>query len=195
MDCWSCGAERGDAPFCTTCGKIQPLAKSYGLFESLSLPRRYALDRNALETAFREASKKVHPDRFAKDSPIERRLALEHTTLVNDAYRTLKDPARRAEHLLSLEGIKVGSEDARTKDPAFLMEMMELQEAVDDAKDRPTLERQEAEMQARQKKLLAQAERYFDHQEGTREQIARALDELRYLRRLGDSLEARLEES
>src|SRR5687768_14252205 len=128
MDCWSCGAERSDASFCTTCGKIQPVPQRKTYFDALGLPRRMGIDRSEIEKGFREISQKVHPDRYGRASPIERRLALEHTTWVNDAYRVLRDPRARAEYLLQLEGVTVGGEEERANDPELLMSMMELQE-------------------------------------------------------------------
>lgn len=180
--------------FCGTCKKLQPVPKGRTYFDALGLPRRQALDLKAIEQHFRDSAKEVHPDRFAQSSPIERKLALEHTTLVNQAYRALKDPASRAEYLLGLEGVVVGKEEARTQDPAFLMEMLELQEAIGEAKDHPTLDRHAEALKVRRARLLEQARAYFDDHQGTRGDVARALDELRYLRRLDQSLEVRLEE-
>lgn len=180
--------------FCGTCKKLQPVPKGRTYFDALGLERRQALDPQRLEQRFRESAKEVHPDRFSQSSPIERKLALEHTTLVNQAYRALKDPASRAEYLLALEGVVVGKEEARTQDPAFLMEMLELQEAIGEAKDHGALDRHAAALKARKARLLEQSRAYFDDHQGSRDQIARALDELRYLRRLDQSLEARFEE-
>jgi molecular chaperone HscB len=192
-DCWSCGAERGDASFCTTCGKIQAVPKQKTLFEALDLPRRMGLEREQIERRFREISQKVHPDRFGRSSAIERRLALEHTTWVNDAYRVLRDPRTRAEYLLSLEGVKVGHEEERANDPELLMTMMDLQEQTL-AADASGLEQMLREMQARRGKLLATTEDWFDRREGSKELAKRALDELRFVRRLEERIEQRLDE-
>lgn len=193
-DCWSCGAERGDASFCTTCHTIQPVSDRVHLFDTLGLPKKMAQDREVVEKAFREASRNVHPDRFGQASSIERKLALGHTEKVNEAYRTLKDPQRRAEYLLGLEGVKVGAETARTKDPEFLMEMMALQEKVDETEDPDDLEEFEASIEKRWDGLIHTITAYFDHQDGTQSQVAQALDELRYLKRLRERIDIRLEE-
>ena len=193
MDCWSCGAERGEASFCTTCGKIQPVPQSTTYFDALGLPQKMGIDRKDVESAFREISQKVHPDRFGRASPIERRLALEHTTWINDAYRVLREPRTRAEYLMGLEGLKVGDEEERANDPELLMSMLELQEeaAVSDAHG---LERMLREMKSRSKSLLGLAEAYFDRREGKQETAKRALDELRFVRRLEERIEQRLDE-
>ena len=91
-------------------------------FAVLGLPRRYDVDAAALDEQFRALSRKLHPDRFARASAKERRFSLEQITLVNDAYRTLRDPARRAEHLLELRGIRPLSDTAMPEE--FLEEAM-----------------------------------------------------------------------
>ena len=193
-DCWSCGAEVATDILCRTCGALQPLGDR-DHFMLLGLPRRWAQAPGDIDRAFREISKKVHPDRFGRDaSAIERRLAVEATARVNEAYRALKDPQSRAEYLLSREGITVGDELARTHDPAFLLEMMEQQEAVDEATTSDALESQRANIVTRQRSLMDALGRYFDHGDGEQTAAAAALNELRYLRRLLDRIDAKLEE-
>lgn len=193
-ECWSCGAERGDASFCTSCKKIQPVPKKESLFDALGLEPKMALDRSDLEKRFRERSKDVHPDRFGKTSAVERRLALEHTTRVNDAYRVLRDPRTRAEYLLELDGLKVGGEEERSDDPELLMLMMELQEKTASSDDEEELEKLLDDVTSRRRALLEKVEAYFDRKEGRREDVKKALDELRFVRRLEERIEHRLEE-
>src|SRR5437899_2895742 len=113
--CWSCGVSRAPTDaLCPACGKVQPPTPPQGVldkFAVLGLPRAYELDERALEETFRALSRKLHPDRFVRATPRERRFSLEQTTLLNDAYRTLRDPVRRAEHLLALRGVKVAGEE------------------------------------------------------------------------------------
>src|SRR3954462_8239492 len=133
--CWSCGAARapGDA-LCPSCGKAQPPPPGIApdKFAVLGLPRRYDLDSTTLDEQFRALSRKLHPDRFARASPKERRFSLEQTTPVNDAYRTLRDPARRAEHLLELRGVRPVSDTAMPEE--FLEEAMADREKLLEAK-------------------------------------------------------------
>lgn len=150
------------------------------------------LERSALDRAFRERSKQVHPDRFPKDAP-ERRLALAHTERVNQAYKALKDARLRAEHLLELSGAVVAGETERTEDPEFLMAMLEKQEAVE-AADEDRLEELADEAKRRRGTLLGRAEAFFDQGQGDVDEVKRALVELRYVRRLLERIEARFEE-
>jgi molecular chaperone HscB len=101
-------------------------------FERLGLPRRFSLDPAALESAHLERSRAVHPDFHHTGSGGEQAASESLTAAVNEAYATLKDPFRRAEHLLALLG---GPTAADVKDipPAFLMEMMDLREEIERA--------------------------------------------------------------
>jgi molecular chaperone HscB len=194
-DCWSCGAERADAARCEGCGKLQPVSPRATHFEVLGLERRMALDARAVEAAFRERSRAVHPDRFGQASPVERRLALEHTARLNDAHRTLRDPQRRAEYLMGLEGIAVGHEAARTTDTGLLAELLELQEAVEDARGEAALHALAADLEARRDRLMAAVTDHLDARRGDPARTARDLDELRYVRRLLEAVERKLEEN
>jgi len=136
--CWSCGKERAPAEaLCPHCGKVQPPPPGTrpDKFAVLGLSRGYQLDDGLLDEKFRALSRKLHPDRFARASPRERRFSLEQTTLLNDAYRTLQSPVRRAEHLLELRGVKVLPESQGTALPLeFLEEAMEDREKLLEAK-------------------------------------------------------------
>lgn len=194
-ECWSCGAERGDACFCTTCGKIQPVGENRpDYFTALGLEPRMALAIPDLETAFRTASKTAHPDRYGDASSVERKLALRLTERINQGYRALKDPRTRAEYLMGLRGIEVGQETARTKDPMFLMEMMELGESIDALEDEDALEARDKSLKTRYDGLLDAVRGFLDDGVGEAEAAVAALDELRYLRRLRERVESKLEE-
>jgi molecular chaperone HscB len=106
-------------------------------FAVLGFPRSYDLDGRALEESFRALSRKLHPDRFARATPRERRFSLEQTTILNDAYRTLRDPVKRAEHLLALRGVKVAGEErgsSASMPHEFLEQAMEDREKLLEAK-------------------------------------------------------------
>ncbi len=152
-----------------------------------------AQPKMAVQDAFREASKHVHPDLFGHASSVERKLALRSTEMVNLAYRTLKDPRTRAEYLMELQGIKIGTAQSRTQNPMFLMEMMEMQEEVDDTHDEDALEDLKSGVQDRYDGLLQGLITYFDGHDGDQDDAVNALDELRYLRRLIERAATKLE--
>ena len=76
-------------------------------FDFFSLPRHLHLDIPALEKHFYVLSRKLHPDRFASKPLAEQEAALAQSSLLNDAYRTLKDPILRTQYLLTLEGVEL----------------------------------------------------------------------------------------
>src|SRR5579864_1384085 len=103
--CWSCGAMRA-AHFCGSCGKVQPAAP-VDYFAFFGLPRKLNLDISALEKDFYELSRRLHPDLNARASAQEQEWSLEQSSLLNDAYRTLRDPIKRTQYLLHLEGVEL----------------------------------------------------------------------------------------
>jgi molecular chaperone HscB len=132
--CWQCGGEVAPADaLCPSCGKVQPpppAGTGVDKFALLGFGQSLDLDEAALDEKFRGLSRKLHPDRFARASAQERRHSLEQTTLLNDAYKTLKDPARRAEHLLELRGVK----GEPKMSPEFLEQTLEDRERLMEAK-------------------------------------------------------------
>jgi len=108
-------------------------------FAVLGVPQTWHLDLDLLQARHLALSRELHPDRFAQASPRERILSLERTTAVNDAYRTLRDPIRRAEYILRLHRIGHADQDiargheAAATDPEFLAAIMEIRERMLDA--------------------------------------------------------------
>src|SRR5713226_4535178 len=105
QSCWSCGTMRA-VHFCEACGKVQPPAP-VDYFTFFGLPRKLNLDVAALEKDFYELSRKLHPDLNARAGSQEQEWSLQQSSLLNDAYRTLKDPIKRTQYLLRLEGVEL----------------------------------------------------------------------------------------
>jgi len=118
--CWSCSIGHNDSTlFCPHCSKIQP-PPGGDYFSVFGLEPKLNLDLAELEHEFHRLSRKLHPDRFARALENEKEWSLADTALLNDAYRTLKDPLRRTEYLLKLQGAEIGEENAGKdrKDPS-----------------------------------------------------------------------------
>ena len=131
LHCWSCKSlEDAPSSFCPSCRKIQPVGRTEDYFSLLGLPRQFVIDPADLERRFRELSRSLHPDRFARAEARERRLSLERATRLNDAFRYLKDWRLRAAYLLKLAGTDVFAEGKTFADPAFLEEQLEWREAM-----------------------------------------------------------------
>lgn len=140
MACWSCERPGGDGAFCDKCGAVQPPRAGRSHFSVLDTASSFDIDAAALEARFKEMARKLHPDRFARADVRARCYALEHATALNDAYRVLRDPLRRAECLIGLHGIRLdvhgigGRSNVPRLDQAFLVEMLEVQEAIGEAR-------------------------------------------------------------
>jgi molecular chaperone HscB len=120
VECWSCAVAHNESTlFCPHCSKIQP-PPGGDYFSVFSLVPKLDLDLGMLEHQFHKLSRKLHPDRFARSSTNEKDWSLADTALLNDAYRTLRDPIRRTEYLLKLRGAEIGEEHAGKdrKDPS-----------------------------------------------------------------------------
>ncbi len=106
-------------------------------FALFGLQPVFALDRARLDARYRELQRVVHPDRFAAASDQERRIAMQQAARLNEAYRVLCDPLARARYLLELRGHRPEDEQQTHRDPVFLMEQMELREALEAAETGP----------------------------------------------------------
>ena len=136
--CPSCGAGAPlDAHFCPQCTKILPLPRRADYFSFLGLPRKLNVESSVLEERFRTLSRQFHPDYFYNAPPAERRASLERSSYLNDAYRTVKQPAGRIEYLLKLEGLAPDNpaEASRKVPPALLEEVFALNEELDEIRE------------------------------------------------------------
>jgi molecular chaperone HscB len=97
-------------------------------YEALDLEPKLALDTDDLKRRFYERSRQWHPDRFARGSPAEQEKALEMTAVLNDAFRTLRDPITRAEYFFKEQGIELPKEAPQDVLKEFFELNMELEE-------------------------------------------------------------------
>ena len=214
--CWSCSANLRQAElFCSACGRVQPLPAEVNYFEVFALPRKLRLDAVALERDFYRLSRRLHPDVYARASQQEQECSLTNSSLLNDAYRTLKDPVKRTEYLLKLEGILTEEQGGAKKDdrvPADLLEeVFELNMQLDEMRmnrmmgeDDPQLQK---DLQAAKSNFDGQfkatdvnLEKLWDKwdagidaadeavQQSAKEEMAALLDRRRYIRNLVNSV-------
>jgi molecular chaperone HscB len=162
-------------------------------FQTLGLPRRFDVDLRVAEKNHRELSRALHPDKYAGGTPTERRDALTKAADVNEAWRIIRDPVRRAEALFGLAGVEVGETKEPKPAPELLMEVLEKREALADAKAERNPAKVRAladEMAAREQTIeaaLAEA-KVFDPA------LVTKLGELRFYRRFMDEASSILEQ-
>lgn len=135
-------------------------------FELFGLAPRYVVDRDALEERYRAFQNRVHPDRYASASDQERRIAMQQAAKINEAYRVLRDPIARARYLLEQRGHDFQDQQQTHQDPEFLMEQIELREALAEVR------RQDDPLQA----LADLMERIDQRTASLTEDVARLLD-------------------
>jgi len=176
--------------------KLQRLIDfSQDYFALFGLPPRYRLDPQALEQAYRALQREIHPDRYAAGDEAQRRMALQSSARVNEAYRALKDPVERAQYLLSLRGIDALSETNTALPPAFLERELERREAAADAHARRDMTRLDELLREVRADAAALQSALGDHLEEQTWDAARdAVRELRFLAKVGDDIEAALAE-
>ena len=201
MICWSCQREAGAGPLCTACGAVQPARPHANHFEILALPASYFVESAVLEERFKDLNKKLHPDRFARKEQRERRMSLEWTTQVNDAYRTLKDPLKRATYVVKLLGIDVEKESGKNAmarlPPEFLEQVLEDREALEGAKAAKDLAKVRALAKGIEKRtaeafesLTAALKAFEAGHPASLDKAGRALAILKYFSRFQEEVEA-----
>jgi molecular chaperone HscB len=168
-------------------------SSSSDAFGLLGLAPRFDVDPQALERAFFERSKELHPDRFAGAPAAERVVALSRARALNDAYQTLKRPVDRAEYLLAQAGVAIG--DNERLDPTFLMEILELREALAEARGAGKLAdvaQMQGQMQARRREAVAALPALFAARDFAA--VKERLILLRYINRYLEECDAALDE-
>jgi len=204
--CWSCGTMRAEH-FCSACGKVQPpLPVDY--FTFFGFARKLNVDVALLEREFYDLSRKLHPDLYARADKREQEWSLEQSSLLNDAYRTLKDPILRTQYLLRLEGVELEEQSKNATDkaratgevkkqvvpPDLLEEVFELNMQLEELKaqkklgeDDPALieeiGKQKLELEEKYDALLEELKGYWKHwdklvDDGTEEDRRRVRDQM-----------------
>ncbi len=100
-------------------------------YEAFGLEPALSVDVEELKKRFYERSRLWHPDKFSRASAQEQEKALEMTSTLNDAFRTLRDPIARAEYFLKEKGIELSKEAP----PELLEEVFELNMALEELRD------------------------------------------------------------
>jgi molecular chaperone HscB len=135
-------------------------------FEALGIQPSLNLALEELQQRFYARSRELHPDRFVRASAVEQARALELSSLLNDAWRTLRNPITRAEYLLSRHGLTASEQSTRQVPPELLEEVFALNEAMEELKDgdeeaRPRIEQARAELSDMQQQLDAKLQAAF----------------------------------
>jgi molecular chaperone HscB len=160
-------------------------------FDLFHLPISFQMDSAALDAAYRDVQREVHPDKFTTASDAEKRLAAQWATRANEAYQTLKSPLNRGRYFLKIHGIETEEESNTAMPLDFLMQQMEWREAVVEAralKDEAKLDELAAQKNADEKKLFAQLSGELN-QPSTFADARLTVRKLRFIEKLGEEID------
>ncbi|KAM5239329.1 iron-sulfur cluster co-chaperone protein HscB isoform 2-T2 [Ctenodactylus gundi] len=109
LRCWSCGGPgysgRGDGLFCPQCRALQPPDPTRDYFSLMDCNRSFRIDTTKLQHRYQQLQRLIHPDFFSQRSQTEKDFSEKHSTLVNDAYKTLLAPLSRGLYLLNRKNL------------------------------------------------------------------------------------------
>lgn len=168
-------------------------------FDLLSLPVDYQVDLTLLNAHYLELQKVIHPDKFANHSEQEQLLAVQKAAEVNDALQTLKHPLKRAEYMLAERGVDIRAEQQTLQDPMFLMQQMELREALEEISSAAEPEDAIADIEQQIKLLMSTLHQELlslisSSETAAQHKAADVVRKLKFIYKLKDEL-ARIEDS
>ena len=179
---------------------MNPLPSNY--YDFFGLEHRLDLDLKDLEKRFYALSRQYHPDHFTLKSREEQQYALDATSILNDAYRTLRDPLARAEYLLKENGFDIGEQGTKNVPSELLEEVFELNMALEDLRGgdesaRPALEEARDKFVAMRDEIDRELAGKFTEYDGARDagvlgEIRGMLNRRRYVRNLVNEVEKEL---
>lgn len=108
--CWKCNKlNRSRNKFCESCHVLQPLNNKEDFFSYFDVKPKFVIDDVDLKNRFHKMQVLIHPDKYMRSSDIEKRNSQQHSSYLNKAYRTLRDPLTRANYLLKVsdEGFEI----------------------------------------------------------------------------------------
>ncbi|XP_023272883.1 iron-sulfur cluster co-chaperone protein HscB, mitochondrial [Seriola lalandi dorsalis] len=135
QNCWNCkqSLDKAQAFFCVSCNAVQPPEEGASYFKIMDCDCTFALDTKKLQKRYLQLQRSLHPDNFSQKSMKEQEYSESQSSLVNKAYKTLHKPLSRGLYMLELEGMSIEEGTDSGADAEFLMELMEINEALDEA--------------------------------------------------------------
>mgnify|MGYP000325989299 CR=1 FL=1 len=143
---------------------VANLSASDDYFRFFGLNQQFKIDLSVLDQAYLSIQKEVHPDRHARGSETEQRLAMQMATLANTAYQTLKNPVQRGFYLCQLHGVDAKLETNTAMPAAFLMKQMDWRENLDEQSENiEALEALMEEVESLKQDTLQEITQAIDH--------------------------------
>jgi molecular chaperone HscB len=161
-------------------------------FELFQVPQQFAQDRATLDAHWKDLQRQAHPDKFAAQGAAAQRIAMQWSVRINEAYQRLRDPLKRAAYLCELQGAPINAENNTAMPAAFLLQQIELREALDAARTPEDMDKISLQANDNKRKQLSEVEHLLDHKNDY-PAAAQAVRALMFLERLGLDIDARAE--
>ncbi len=162
-------------------------------FELFGLPEQFAQDRAAIDARWKELQREAHPDKFAAEGGAAQRIAMQWSVRINEAYRRLKDPLKRAAYLCELRGAPINAENNTAMPTEFLMEQMAWRESLDEASGESDLDALNDELMRVHGETLSRIEHLLDQQNDA-QAAAQQVRGLMFVERFGQDVQARMDQ-
>ena len=140
----------------------QPLSLAANDFELFDLPQLFNLSRPELDARWKALQKQVHPDQFVSQGAVEKRLAMQWSVRINEAYQRLKTPLSRAAYICELNNCPVRAEDNTSMPADFLMLQMQWREALEEADNLEELTSLQSEIEQHQNATMSRLTQFLD---------------------------------
>ena len=185
--CAKCGTPNHMASLqCKQCNTLQPLPTTIDYYDVLGMPfdtvpaNGWRIDMLELKNLWRKTMAISHPDRLVHKVHDEQEIGSQQSAIVNKAYETLSSPLQRALYLLQRSGVESIEEGMAVEDPSLLMEVMELQEALQDAENQEAVDQVGATNQMHIDRVLDALNKAFSDAHPNTNRIRQLAVELRY---------------
>ncbi|XP_016054111.1 PREDICTED: iron-sulfur cluster co-chaperone protein HscB, mitochondrial isoform X1 [Miniopterus natalensis] len=192
--CWNCGGPggpiRGDGFFCPQCRALQPPDPTRDHFSLMDCNRSFKVDTAKLQHRYQQLQRLVHPDFFGQRSQTEKDFSEKHSTLVNDAYKTLLAPLSRGLYLLKLHGVEIPEGTDYEMDRQFLMEIMDINEKLAEAQSEAAMKEIEYIVRAKQEELTDCVSRAFEQDDF--EKAKEILTKMRYFSNVEEKIKLKM---
>jgi molecular chaperone HscB len=159
-------------------------------FELFAIPATFAQDRAALDARWKELQRQAHPDRFAAQGAAAQRVAMQWSARINEAYRRLKDPVKRAAYLCELNGTPIDAENNTAMPRDFLTQQMAWREALEDANDAAAIGKLRDEVEVSRARALSSLDWLID-EKGDYAAAAKQVRALMFIERFAEDVEVR----
>jgi len=162
-------------------------------FELFGVPEQFAQDLARIDERWKDLQREAHPDRFAAQGAAAQRIAMQWSVRINEAYKRLKDPLKRAAYLCEMRGAPIEAEKNTAMPAEFLVVQMEWREALDDAQSPDDVDKLHEKLDLARRAALEQLRKTLD-EHGDAKAAAQQVRALMFIERFGEDIEARAEQ-